>query len=125
MRHLLLCGLALTIATAAGATESGVTVLTAARIHTSNPQQPQVQALYQFELLARPRGKRWYLSRRVAEEDSPNVDSVRWFVREVIHLSRLEFLGARLHGGTAQRRRCQPLADAGAGGAALVRALPG
>ncbi|WP_454831931.1 amidohydrolase [Pseudoxanthomonas wuyuanensis] len=45
MRHLLLCGLALTIATAAGATESGVTVLTAARIHTSNPQQPQVQAI--------------------------------------------------------------------------------
>ncbi len=31
----------------------------------------EVQALYQFELLARPRGKRWYLSRRVAEEDSP------------------------------------------------------
>ncbi|MED5618813.1 esterase/lipase family protein [Ideonella sp. BN130291] len=30
-----------------------------------------VDALYQFELLARPRGKRWYLSRRVAEEDSP------------------------------------------------------
>jgi len=30
-----------------------------------------VQALYQFELLARPRGKRWFLSRRVAEEDSP------------------------------------------------------
>jgi hypothetical protein len=30
-----------------------------------------VDALYQFELLAAPRGKRWYLSRRVAEEDSP------------------------------------------------------
>ena len=30
-----------------------------------------VDALYQFELLARPRGKRWFLSRRVAEEDSP------------------------------------------------------
>lgn len=30
-----------------------------------------VDALYQFELLARPRGKRWLLSRRVAEEDSP------------------------------------------------------
>ena len=30
-----------------------------------------VDALYQFELLARPRGKRWQLSRRVAEEDSP------------------------------------------------------
>ena len=29
-----------------------------------------VDALYQFELLAAPRGKRWYLSRRVAEEDS-------------------------------------------------------
>jgi hypothetical protein len=30
-----------------------------------------VDALYQFELLARARGKRWYLSRRLAEEDSP------------------------------------------------------
>lgn len=30
----------------------------------------QVDALYQFELLASPRGKLWYLSRRVAEEDS-------------------------------------------------------
>ena len=29
-----------------------------------------VDALYQFELLASPRGKRWYLSRRQAEEDS-------------------------------------------------------
>jgi hypothetical protein len=30
-----------------------------------------VDGLYQFELLARPRGKRWFLSRRTAEEDSP------------------------------------------------------
>lgn len=30
-----------------------------------------VDALYQFELQAGPRGKRWLLSRRVAEEDSP------------------------------------------------------
>lgn len=29
-----------------------------------------VNALYQFELLASPRGKRWYLTRRMAEEDS-------------------------------------------------------
>ncbi len=29
-----------------------------------------VNALYQFELLASPRGCRWYLTRRVAEEDS-------------------------------------------------------
>jgi len=29
-----------------------------------------VQALYQFEVLASPRGKRWFLTRRVAEEDS-------------------------------------------------------
>lgn len=29
-----------------------------------------VNALYQFELLAAPRGKRWYLTRRTAEEDS-------------------------------------------------------
>ncbi|HRI18309.1 MAG TPA: hypothetical protein PL196_07280, partial [Burkholderiaceae bacterium] len=30
-----------------------------------------VDALYQFELMARPRGKRWQLSRRISEEDSP------------------------------------------------------
>lgn len=30
----------------------------------------KVNALYQFETLASPRGKRWYLTRRVAEEDS-------------------------------------------------------
>jgi hypothetical protein len=29
-----------------------------------------VDALYQFEALASPRGKRWYLTRRIAEEDS-------------------------------------------------------
>jgi hypothetical protein len=34
-------------------------------------EHKDVDALYQFEVLARPRGKRWYLSRRVAEEDSP------------------------------------------------------
>jgi len=33
-------------------------------------QGKAVDALYQFELLASPRGKRWYLSRRTAEEDS-------------------------------------------------------
>lgn len=31
----------------------------------------KVEALYQFELKAAPRGKRWQLTRRVAEEDSP------------------------------------------------------
>jgi hypothetical protein len=30
----------------------------------------KVDGLYQFELLASPRGKRWYLTRRTAEEDS-------------------------------------------------------
>jgi len=34
-------------------------------------QGKPVNALYLFELLASPRGKRWYLTRRVAEEDSP------------------------------------------------------
>ncbi|MDE2322957.1 MAG: hypothetical protein KGL31_13765 [candidate division NC10 bacterium] len=33
-------------------------------------QGKPVNALYQFELVASPRGKRWYLTRRVAEEDS-------------------------------------------------------
>jgi len=31
----------------------------------------KVEALYQVELLTGPRGKRWYLSRRVSEEDAP------------------------------------------------------
>ena len=35
------------------------------------PKDADVDALYQVELLAAPRGKRWYLSRRIAEEDSP------------------------------------------------------
>lgn len=35
------------------------------------PKAKDVEALYMFELLAAPRGKRWYLSRRVVEEDSP------------------------------------------------------
>lgn len=33
-------------------------------------QGETVNALYQFEVLASPRGKRWYLTRRTAEEDS-------------------------------------------------------
>ncbi len=33
-------------------------------------QDKEVNALYQFEVLASPRGKRWYLTRRIAEEDS-------------------------------------------------------
>lgn len=33
-------------------------------------QDKAVNALYQFELQASPRGKRWYLSRRMSEEDS-------------------------------------------------------
>jgi hypothetical protein len=35
------------------------------------PQADKVEALYQFELMASPRGKRWFLTRRVSEEDSP------------------------------------------------------
>ena len=34
-------------------------------------KEAEVRALYQFELMACARGKRWFLSRRVAEEDSP------------------------------------------------------
>ena len=37
------------------------------------PHADKVDGLYQFELLASPRGKRWYLTRRVSEEDSPAV----------------------------------------------------
>jgi hypothetical protein len=45
--------------------------------HVSVPQELEaadakgdLDALYQFEVLASPRGKRWYLTRRVSEEDS-------------------------------------------------------
>lgn len=45
--------------------------------HVAVPQELEaanasgdLDALYQFEVLASPRGKRWYLTRRVAEEDS-------------------------------------------------------
>ena len=34
-------------------------------------EHDDVDALYQFELQARARGKRWLLSRRISEEDSP------------------------------------------------------
>jgi len=33
-------------------------------------EKGNVEALYQIEVLASPRGKRWYLTRRIAEEDS-------------------------------------------------------
>jgi len=39
--------------------------------HELEEKQSKVDAVYQVELLASPRGKRWYLSRRIAEEDSP------------------------------------------------------
>lgn len=34
-------------------------------------KEKDVEALYQFEVLASPRGKRWFLTRRMSEEDSP------------------------------------------------------
>ncbi len=39
------------------------------RLPTALQGKP-VNALYQFEVLASPRGKRWYLTRRISEEDS-------------------------------------------------------
>jgi hypothetical protein len=44
---------------------------------TLEKNRDEVNALYQFELLAAARGKRWFLSRRVAEEDSPAVRTHR------------------------------------------------
>jgi len=41
-----------------------------ADIQKAIDKKQEVNALYQFEMLASPRGKRWYLTRRVAEEDS-------------------------------------------------------
>lgn len=39
-------------------------------LKAADGQQPRVNALYQIEMLASPRGKLWYLTRRTAEEDS-------------------------------------------------------
>ena len=60
----------------------------------------RLDALYQFEMMASPRGKRWFLSRRTSEEDSVAVrrhadlrDKTRPEVRKV-HLSTI-FLANR------------------------------
>ncbi|NGZ09423.1 MAG: hypothetical protein CV088_08540 [Nitrospira sp. LK70] len=39
-------------------------------VRNAEAEGKEVNALYQFEVLASPRGKLWYLTRRVAEEDS-------------------------------------------------------
>ncbi len=55
-------------------------------------KQKKVQALYQFEVLASPRGKRWYLTRRVAEEDSVacrTLDELRSGAKRKVYLSSL------------------------------------
>lgn len=39
-------------------------------VEQQEKQGQEVNALYQFELMASPRGKLWYLTRRTAEEDS-------------------------------------------------------
>jgi PGAP1-like protein len=39
-------------------------------LQTEEAAGKEIDALYQFEILASPRGKLWYLTRRVAEEDS-------------------------------------------------------
>ncbi|MEK8086930.1 hypothetical protein WNB94_10955 [Aquabacterium sp. A3] len=52
-------------------------------------QGKDVEALYQFELAASPRGKRWQLTRRMAEEDSPACRTHR-------HLTDPKTKGARL-----------------------------
>ena len=41
-----------------------------AGVQTEQDKGKKVNALYQFEVLASPRGKLWYLTRRTAEEDS-------------------------------------------------------
>ena len=44
--------------------------ITDIRLPAELQNKTDVNALYQFEVLASPRGKRWYLTRRTAEEDS-------------------------------------------------------
>jgi hypothetical protein len=39
-------------------------------VQKNQAEGKEVDALYQFEVLASPRGKLWYLTRRIAEEDS-------------------------------------------------------
>lgn len=71
-------------------------------------QAAEVEALYQFELLARPRGKRWFLSRRTAEEDSPACRTHQQLTRQqdtggnLIYLSTV-FLANRAKVSTQDR----------------------
>jgi hypothetical protein len=57
-------------------------------------QGKPVNALYQFELLASPRGKRWYLTRRVAEEDSVTCRSHQQLVDPANKSARSIFLSS-------------------------------
>jgi hypothetical protein len=60
----------------------------------------EVNALYQFEVLASPRGKQWYLTRRTAEEDSVACRTYKELAVEAgggskrVYLSTI-FLGSR------------------------------
>lgn len=65
-----------------------------------------VDALYQFEVLAAPRGKRWYLTRRTSEEDSVACCSHKDLVASLagnrtkqLYLSSV-FLGSRWKAGS-------------------------
>ncbi|MDM4768210.1 hypothetical protein [Pelomonas sp. SE-A7] len=77
------------------------------RLPAALEDQAEVQALYQFELLARPRGKRWYLSRRTSEEDSPACRSHQELLRKdsagnLVYLSTV-FLSNRSKVSNADR----------------------
>jgi hypothetical protein len=63
-----------------------------------------VDGLYQFEVLAAPRGMRWYLTRRVAEEDSVACRSHREIMagKREIYLSTV-FLANRARVNTRRR----------------------
>ena len=74
----------------------------------------QVEALYQFELLASPRGRPWYLSRRIAEEDSVACRTHKELTDPASSEKRKVFLSSVFLGKPPRRRR-----GAGSGGRLL------
>lgn len=84
-------------------------------------QGKPVNALYQFELLASPRGKRWYLTRRMAEDDSVACRSHQELVDPTNKRARSIFLSSVF---LANRARVNPVRPSLAYGLTLGVRVP-
>ncbi len=62
------------------------------KVQQAKDQGREIDALYQIEMLASPRGKLWYLTRRVAEEDSVACVRHATWKKEVPHYLSSVFL---------------------------------